>query len=410
MTTAADIERPKATRATVLGAWMLIAGVVLAAFNFRTAVTSVGALLSELQTGLGMSETVAGVLTTLPVVAFAALGALAPRLTRRFGARAVITFALLGMSIGLVARAYSGHAALFLLFSLLALAAGAIGNVAVPVIVKEYFPDSIGRMTTAYSAMLAIGTSVGAFATVPLERLSGDWRFALAAWAIPSLLAVVPWLLWRPPAEHVVAGNGERLRGVWRSRLAWAMLLAFGTQSAMAYIFLGWLTAYLRSEGMDAAAAGAMLGLLTLVQIPVFMVVPSIAVRTRTQRGVFLALAGCYPVSVAGVWALGGGASTWVWVVLLAFGLSVFPLILTLFGLRARTPAGTSALSSFSQSGGYLLAGIGPFAVGWLHGLTHAWTLPFLLVFVLMGLHIAAGLYITGDRYIEDEVPQTNPR
>nr|WP_277605772.1 MFS transporter [Glycomyces sp. L485] len=389
---------------------MLVAGVVLAAFNFRTAVTSVGVLLSELQAGLGMSETVAGVLTTLPVVAFAALGAFAPRLTRRFGARAVITFALLGMSVGLVARAYAGHAALFLLFSLLALAAGAIGNVAVPVIVKEYFPHAIGRMTTAYSAMLAIGTSVGAFATVPIERWSGDWRVALAAWAVPSLLAVVPWLLWRPGAKHARAGNGARLHGVWRSRLAWAMLLAFGTQSAIAYILMGWLTAYLRSEGMDAAAAGAMLGLFTLVQIPVFMAVPTIAARSRSQRPVFLVLAVCYPVSIAGIWAFGGGASTWVWMVLLGAAMAVFPLILTLFGLRARTPAGTAALSSFAQSGGYLFAGIGPFAVGWLHGLTGAWTFPFVLIFVLLGLHVFAGLYITGDRYIEDELPQTNPR
>ncbi|GAB3648945.1 MFS transporter [Glycomyces tarimensis] len=410
MRAAADIDRPNATRAPLLGAWMLVAGVVLAAFNFRTAVTSVGALLSEVQDGLGMSETVAGVLTTLPVIAFAALGALAPRLTRRFGPRAVMTCALVGMSVGLIARAYAGHWATFLLFSLLALAAGAIGNVAVPVIVKEFFPRSIGRMTTAYSASLAIGTSIGAFATVPIAHWWGDWRLALAVWAVPSLLAVVPWLLWRPPAGHAEARNGARLAGVWRSKLAWAMLLAFGTQSAMAYIFLGWLTAFLRSEGMDAAAAGAMLGLFTLVQIPVFMVVPTIAARTVRQRGVFLALASCYPVGVGGLWLFGGGASTWVWTAVLGVAMSVFPLILTLFGLRARTSAGTSALSAFGQSGGYLLAGIGPFAVGWLHGLTGAWTLPFALIFVLMGVHVAVGLYITGDRYIEDELPQTNPR
>ncbi|WP_051815481.1 MFS transporter, partial [Glycomyces tenuis] len=298
----------------------------------------------------------------------------------------------------------------FLLFSLLALAAGAIGNVAVPVIVKEYFPRAVGRMTTAYSAMLAIGTSVGAFATVPLERWSGDWRFALAAWAAPALLAIVPWLLWRPPAEHPDAGNGHRLHGVHRSRLAWMMLLAFGTQSAMAYIFMGWLTAFLRAQGMDAATAAFMLGLFTLVQIPVFMLVPVVVARPGRQRPVFFALASCYPIGVTGTWMFGGGPSTWLWMVFLAIAMSVFPLILTLFALRARTSAGTAALSSFAQSGGYLLAGVGPFAVGWLHGLTHAWTLPFALVYVLMGIHIVAGVYITRDRYIEDELPQTSPR
>ncbi|GAB3992863.1 hypothetical protein GCM10029992_03050 [Glycomyces albus] len=138
--TAVDLARKPVVGRTLLGAWMLAVGVVLAAFNFRTAVTSVGSLLPQIQAGLGMSETVAGLLTTLPVLAFAGLGAFSPRLVRRFGPRAVIGGALAAMSVGLIARAYSGHTALFLLFSLLALSGGAIGNVAVPVIIKRYFP------------------------------------------------------------------------------------------------------------------------------------------------------------------------------------------------------------------------------------------------------------------------------
>ena len=48
--------------------------------------------------------------------------------------------------------------------------------------------------------------------------------------------------------------------------------------------------------------------------------------------------------------------------------------MLTLIGLRARTPDGTAALSGFSQSSGYLLAALGPFAVGALHDATGSWT------------------------------------
>lgn len=404
------VERPPAARSAIMGVWMLAAGVILAAFNFRTAVSSIGALLREIQDGLGMSETVAGFLTTLPVLAFAALGAFAPRLTRRFGARTVTVGSLLGMSVGLVARAYSEHTALFLLFSFLALAGGAIGNVAVPVIVKQYFPRSIGRMTTAYSASLALGTTVGSFLTVPLAHWTGDWRFALAAWAAPAMLAIVPWMLWRAPAGHTGAMNGARLHGVWRSKLAWAMMIAFGSQSAIAYIFWGWLTELLRSQGMDAAAAGAMFGLFAFVQIPLFMVVPVLAVRRPNQRHVFGAVMASYPLAIGGLWAFGGGASTWIWIVLLGISMASFPMLLTLFGLRARTAAGTGALSAFTQSGGYLVAGVGPFAVGWLLGLTGGWTLPFGLVFVLMGIHFAAGWYVTADRHIEDQLVHSSPR
>ncbi|MEU5157062.1 MFS transporter [Glycomyces sp. NPDC021274] len=390
-------------QAVAVASWLLVAGVVLAAFNFRTAVTSVGAILAELRTGLGMSETTAGLLTTLPVLAFAGLGALAPRLARRYGPRALLTGALLCMSIGMIARAWAPNAALFLLFSLLALAAGAVGNVAVPVIVKRYFPNRIGLMTTAYSTMLAVGTAVAAATTAPIDHLTGDWRIALAVWALPALIAIVPWLLWRPaPAAPGTAPMG-RLHGVRRSRLAWTMLLLFGCQSAIAYILMGWTTTILVADGMSAAAAGSMLGLLTIVQIPVSVVVPILTVRWG-PRPVFFILMSCYPPAIAGLWIDGGGPLTWLWMALFGIGTSVFPMILTLFGLRARTPAGTSALSSFAQSGGYLIAGVGPLAVGWVYGLTGSWSVPFGFVAALTVVLFCAGLYVIRERYIEDEL------
>ncbi|MCD0443690.1 MFS transporter [Glycomyces sp. A-F 0318] len=402
----AELADPAPAAKAAAAGWMLVAGVVLAAFNFRTAVTSVGAILAELRTGLGMSETVAGLLTTLPVLAFAGLGALAPRLARRFGPRLLLTGALLVMSLGLVARAWAPSTAVFLLCSLLALAAGAIGNVAVPVIVKRYFPNRIGAMTTAYSTTLAVGTAVAAAATAPIEHLVDDWRVALAVWALPALVAIVPWLLWRPAAAASGAAPIDGLRGVRRSRLAWMMLAAFGCQSAIAYILMGWTTTILASDGMDAAAAGSMLGVLTVVQIPVSVVVPILTVRWG-PRPVFLVLMACYPPALAALWLDGGGPLTWAAMVLFGIGTSVFPLILTLFGLRARTPAGTSALSSFAQSGGYLIAGAGPLAVGWVFGLTGSWSVPFGLIAVLTALLLFAGLYVTRERFIEDELRPT---
>jgi CP family cyanate transporter-like MFS transporter len=50
---------------------------------------------------------------------------------------------------------------------------------------------------------------------------------------------------------------------------------------------------------------------------------------------------------------------------------------LTLVNMRSRTEEGTTALSSFLQSGGYLPSGIGPPVVGSLHAATGSWTVPF---------------------------------
>ena len=73
----------------------------------------------------------------------------------------------------------------------------------------------------------------------------------------------------------------------------------------------------------------------------------------------------------------------WLWAALLAVGTSAFPVILTLIGLRARTSAGTSALSGFSQSVGYVLAAPGPFLVGVIYEATGTWTVPLLFLSAL---------------------------
>src|SRR5438105_1468980 len=53
---------------------IVIAGIVLAALNLRPAITSLGALLEEVRDGLGMSGTVAGLLTSVPSLCFAVFG------------------------------------------------------------------------------------------------------------------------------------------------------------------------------------------------------------------------------------------------------------------------------------------------------------------------------------------------
>ena len=57
---------------------LVVIGIVVLGFNLRPAAVSVGPVLDEIITGLGMSPTAAGVLTTLPVLAFAFIGAVAP--------------------------------------------------------------------------------------------------------------------------------------------------------------------------------------------------------------------------------------------------------------------------------------------------------------------------------------------
>ncbi|MFD6168607.1 MFS transporter [Streptomyces coeruleorubidus] len=223
---APEAREPGGTSTRAWTTRLLVLGIVLSALNLRPAITSLGALLEEVRDGLGMSGSVAGLLTSVPPLCFAVFGVMAPRLARRFGAGAVVCAGMAAIAAGLAIRPYAGGTAGFLAASALALMGIAVSNVLMPVIVKHWFPDRVGSMTGLYSMALALGTALAAAVTVPLtDALGGSWQSGLGLWAGLAVAAVVPWLPFvrgrgagtaaAAPGERtgVEAGPGKRAGG-----------------------------------------------------------------------------------------------------------------------------------------------------------------------------------------------------
>jgi CP family cyanate transporter-like MFS transporter len=398
---------PTSTSASRRGLPLVATAIVLTGLNLRTAVNSVGPVLQEIEHGLGVSSTAAGVITTLPVLCFAALGFAGPPLAARFRDGHVLAAALLLMAVGLVGRAAAGSFALFVLGTVAAMTGGALGNVLLPGLVKRYFPGRTGLLVSAYGTAMAIGGTLASGATAAIAARIGEdgWRWALGVWAVPALVAVVPWLA-VPARPGASAGThtAVRMRALLRSRLAWSMVLVFGLQAMQAYVIIGWTAQYLRDQGMSAASAGLLVGLNAVIAIPVNAIVPPLAVRQRLQRPLLVGCICCYLAGWTGL-AAAPLTATWLWVSLLGLGLGTFAMILTLMGLRARTPESTAALSTVTQGGGYLLAAVGPLLVGVLRGTTGGYTGMFVLVYVGVVLLLVAGWAVCRERYVDDEVP-----
>src|SRR5215213_7088972 len=225
-----------------LRSFLLVLGIVLLAANLRPALTGVAPLIGQIRADTGISNGVAGLLTTLPLLAFALLSPFAPRVARRFGMERALLASLLILAAGILLR--WAVAALFLGTAILG-AAIAVGNVLLPGLVKREFPEHAGLMTSVYSASLGISAALAAGVSVPLAQLAGiGWRGALAVWALPALLASVAWLpqLGRSdrPADPS-ARNSPGVRDLWRSPLAWQVTLFMGLQSLSYYVTLTWL-------------------------------------------------------------------------------------------------------------------------------------------------------------------------
>ena len=390
------------------GRWTLLLAVVLTAVNLRTAVTSVGPLLSEVQAATGLSSALAGVLTTLPVACFALVGWYAPALAHRFGEHRAVAAALALMTVGLAGRAAVSSPAPFLALSGVALLGGAVGNVLLPSLVKRHFPDRIGPMTAVYTTALAVGLTAAAAGAVPLAQAVGEggWRVGLGAWALLSAVAVLPWLLHLGerggPASLGGARSGARML---RSRTAWALALFFGAQSLHAYVSFGWFALFFAERGgFSAATSGLLVAVVAGLSIPVSAVVPSVAGRLTSQWPLVLLHTACYVVAYTGM-LLAPSAGAWLWAVLVGIASGAFPLALTMIALRARTADGTASLSAFAQSVGYVLAGSGPLLVGVLHDAEGEWAGTFVLLFATLGVMAVSGWFASQPRVVEDELP-----
>ena len=396
-----SVEPVKRDRTTVLtGGALLAVAVVLVALNLRPAITSVGPLLGQMRSALGASATWAGVLTTLPGLCFAGAGLTAPWLARRVGTGAAVGMALTVLASGLVIRVIDGSYVV-LAGTLIATAGIALANVLIPVVVKDSFPARVGLMTGVYTAGLQVGGALGSAATAPLENVLGGWRLALGSWAA---LAVVALVVWSVAARGAARRNGghENTNGrpsLLRSPLAWAVTGFFGLQSFLAYIMMGWLPAVLMDAGVTRETAGLLVGLVSLLAVPISLTIPPLASKQGSQSGWIVGLGAFGLVGLSGL-LLAPSFSPLLWSVLIGIGMSVFSLALTTIALRARDGHDTARLSSMAQGFGYLLAAIGPFLFGLLHDVTGAWTLPLSMVIAGLTIQLVFGYLAGRPRYV----------
>lgn len=427
---------PPAGGPATRGRLLALAGITLAAFNLRTAVTSITPLLDVVGAEFGFGATTAGFIGMLPAAAFAAFGAATPALARRIGLERTVLLAMALAAAGLVLRSLAGGLGLLVAGSLVSLAGMGIGNVVLPPLVKRWFPHRVGTLSVVYITALQSGTILAALLAVPLADAFG-WRLSMASWTLAALLAALPWLavlrrgLGETPAA-AAAGHPAAVSGscgaaddddedghgpavgataldstpvarsrVWHTGLGWGMALMFGMSSLATYAMFTWLPLIFGEAGGSPAFGGAMVALYTGFSLLGGLVIPGLAVRMHNS---FPLAAGCALAQFAGFWGLWQApmAAPWLWATLVGIGGCTFPLGLTLINLRTRTPEGSAALSGFTQGLGYSLACLGPLLFGILREASGGMGWPFLMLSASVVVLLAGAWQACRPRFLED--------
>jgi CP family cyanate transporter-like MFS transporter len=386
--------------AAAMGGAVFVVGVLALALNLRPAVTAVPSVLDDIGRQYGYSSVVLTMVATVPVACFGIFSPVAARSGRRFGDERSLGGAIAAVALGLALRSLQPR---WGFFPGTIVAAGGIAfmNVLLSSLVKRRAPQRAGQLLGAYLAMLYIGSMISSGVSVPLFDAAGhDVGLPLAAWAIPALIALV---LWAPQlGRHTIPDPATTAEVVPLTRcpLAWQVTAFMGLQSLTYYATLSFLPDLFRGRGLDATTAGLVNTVLSVGGLVTAVAAPVIVQRTGRGRAL---LVGSAIVSVVGT--LGslivplGGALPLMFLLGLGQGVSI-SLALYFIMARAGNPSIAGALSGMAQGVGYVIAALGPLAIGLLHSAAGSWDGPFAVVAVITAATLVFGLLAARDRTI----------
>ncbi|VDY64946.1 Inner membrane transport protein YeaN [Shimwellia blattae] len=317
---------------------LLLCGILLIAATLRVTFTAIAPLLDQLRHDYGLTTAQTGVLTTLPLIIFALISPLAAGISRHLGTERSLFCAMGIICLGIGIRS-AGNLALLYTGTAIIGCGIALGNVLLPALIKQRFPDGVARLTGNYSLAMGIAAALGSLLIVPLAEAGAGWRGAFLALMIFPLAALLVWLpqLKQPVYAGVGRSSALSQRGIWRHPLAWQITFFLGLNSLIYYVVIAWLPAILVSYGYSAAQAGSLHGLLQLATAAPGLVIGLVLSRLNDQRGVALLVGLLGVVSLLGLWLAPALAS--LWIVLYGFSSGATMILgLVFIGLRPVAP------------------------------------------------------------------------
>lgn len=379
----------------------LIAGILLIAASLRAPITALGPLLDLVRESFALDAAQAGLLTTLPLLAFAVVSPVAAPIAHRHGLERSLFGALALLTFGIGLRSAGTAATLYLGTGLIG-GAIAVANVLLPSLLKRDFPQHVARLTACYAlAMIAAAGAMSAVA-IPLEHaLHAGWQASLATVVLLPVAAAILWLpqLRFRKRSSAGASEGTPPRSVWRCMLAWQVAVYLGLTCFIHFSAIAWLASILHDLGYSSARAGTLHGWMQLAgAAPALLMVPLLH-RMPDQRWLAFASPALGACGLAGLLLSPAWAVLWVFVFGMGMG-SALILSLAFVGLRAGGQQAAASLSGMSQCIGYLMAAAGPTFVGSLHQSAGNWATPLgacvalCIVMCALGLSVGRAVHI----------------
>ncbi|MET3689656.1 CP family cyanate transporter-like MFS transporter [Priestia megaterium] len=376
---------------------LFLFALILAAFNLRPGLTSVSPVLHGITKDLGMSSTLASLLTSIPLLCFGFCSLFAGRLANRYQPEKIITFAITCIGIATFLRAFT-NSSTYLLITALLIGAG-IGVVS-PLLsgfIKSHFPDKAASMISIYSTSMVVGASISIGLTTPLQHwFNHSWKNGLAFWSILALLAVPLWLMVMKQSRIPTSNFSQKTKASLplKNKKAWLLTSFVGIVTLLFYCFAAWLPAIVEEKGWTPAFGGLVGTIAMIAQLPATLLLPSLLKVLPSRRfwittftlSIIISLSLLCFTNVTPIVSsicLGVGAG----------GLVSLSLLLPLD--MASSPLEASTWSAMTQAIGYMIGAVGPFIIGFLHDYLGSFVPTLYLLIIIGFIAILLGWKIT---------------
>ncbi|MGU9937636.1 CynX/NimT family MFS transporter [Empedobacter brevis] len=386
--------------------WIGIGVIIFISANLRAPITAVSPILDEIKSVLKIDNFQASLLTSIPLIVFAACSILVSKAVQKINIRHGIIYSLLILIIGLYIRIYGNVTTLYAGSLLMGLGI-CIGNVLTPAYIKDIFPHKIGLMTGLFSVSMSLVAAFASGLSIAIGKWSNaGWKGSLGIWIIGGILALFIILAdtlknktsAQPQTNHV---NHIQFN-IFRSKQAWNISIFMGIQSLVYYCLVALLPTLLIDYGMTKTEAGWVFSVLQLAMLPAMLFSPVLATKMNDPKVMIYMTSALYILGIS-MFIFFKAKYSYISAILIGIaGGFAFSLSILFFSLRSKTMTGTIKISGMAQSIGYLIAAFGPPIFGKLYDVDSTWNYSLYFLFLCIILMTFFGRNATKPLFIEE--------
>jgi len=377
---------------------------MLIAANLRLPITIIPPLLNTIEKELGIPKSMAGLITSIPLITFAVLSPVIVKISKKLGNELTIFVFFILLILGSYLRVIPAVWALMLGTFLAGIGIDS-GNVLVPAIIKDHLPNQIPLGTSLYTlSMLLIGAIGTALSGILITKISLQ-----ATLAILAIIAIVALIFWIPNLRYNQKDSSQKAaiknyQSVWTQSLGWLITAFFGLQSLVYYSLITWLPSVLETHGISTIAASNLLTLLQLSGLPCSFIVPFLSVRKNGFKKLLIMLLVGYAIAPLG-YLISTNNLVFLTIITIVTGFGsglAFNMAIVFFTEKTTNPYQTAEVSGMAQSAGYLLAAIGPVTFGFIENLVSSWSFIIIILVLMSVLLTTSGVFIARHESIKE--------